>query len=99
MLQIKGGAFAGDTDLLRFTLGDGTVIPGLAEGVAGMKEGGVRQVCTYVPTTLINILKHISLGVLDFYLLAVHADCVNTTVLVSCSDTVRKESVYCSRHC
>jgi FKBP-type peptidyl-prolyl cis-trans isomerase len=45
MLQIKGGAFAGDTDLLRFTLGDGTVIPGLAEGVAGMKEGGVRQVC------------------------------------------------------
>jgi FKBP-type peptidyl-prolyl cis-trans isomerase (trigger factor) len=54
MLQIKGGAFAGDTDLLRFTLGDGTVIPGLAEGVAGMKEGGVRQVLIYI----YNVHKH-----------------------------------------
>ncbi|KAG5191735.1 hypothetical protein JKP88DRAFT_230862 [Tribonema minus] len=42
--SVKGGAFAADTDFLRFTLGDGTVIPALNEALATMKEGGVRQI-------------------------------------------------------
>lgn len=32
-----------DKDFLRFILGDGSMIPALEEGVAGMAEGGVRQ--------------------------------------------------------
>ena len=32
-----------EKDFLRFYLGDGTMIPALNEGLAGMAEGGVRQ--------------------------------------------------------
>ena len=32
-----------DTSYLRFELGDGSVIPALEEGIAGMNEGGIRQ--------------------------------------------------------
>lgn len=41
----KGGSFEGnDKDYLRFTIGDGTMIPGFDEAVAGMRVGGVRRV-------------------------------------------------------
>ena len=41
----KGGAFENgeEREFTRFTLGQGTVIPGLEEGVRSMREGGVRQ--------------------------------------------------------
>jgi FKBP-type peptidyl-prolyl cis-trans isomerase len=49
---VQGGAFAGDTDNYRFTLGDGTVIPGLNEAISTMKEGGIRQVCPRLYTCI-----------------------------------------------
>jgi len=40
----KGGAFEGDdADLLRFRVGDGTVIGAVDEAVRGMRAGGVRR--------------------------------------------------------
>lgn len=40
----KGGAFDEEQTAYRFTLGQGSVIPGLDEGITGMKAGGVRQI-------------------------------------------------------
>ena len=43
--QAKGGAFADDGFLqepLAFTVGDGTVIPGIDEAVQGMEAGGIH---------------------------------------------------------
>ena len=43
----KGGAFADDGFLqepLAFTVGDGTVIPGIDEAVQGMEAGGIRRI-------------------------------------------------------
>lgn len=40
----KGGAYDGDKTSTRFVLGQGTVIPGLEQGILGMKQGGVRQI-------------------------------------------------------
>lgn len=41
----KGSAFTGeDKDYFKFVLGEGKVIPGIEEAVAGMKEGGVRRI-------------------------------------------------------
>jgi len=34
---------ASEKDLLKFAVGDGTIIPAIEEGVLGMSEGGVRQ--------------------------------------------------------
>ena len=33
-----------DKDFLRFSLGDGSVVPGFQEAVTGMRPGGVRRV-------------------------------------------------------
>ena len=44
--KVKGGAFDatdGETDFLRWVVGDGTIIAALDEGVKFMKEGGVTQ--------------------------------------------------------
>lgn len=41
---IKGGGFDEEQTAYRFVMGKGTVIPGLEEGIAGMKPGGVRQI-------------------------------------------------------
>mmetsp|Transcript_28646 Transcript_28646/g.91370 ORF Transcript_28646/g.91370 Transcript_28646/m.91370 type:complete len:263 (-) Transcript_28646:17-805(-) len=44
-LLAKGGAFQGDdTNLLRFTLGDGSMIPAFDEALVGMRAGGVRRI-------------------------------------------------------
>jgi len=41
----KGGAFSGDdNDLLRWTLGDGSVIPAFEEALRGMRAGGIRRI-------------------------------------------------------
>lgn len=42
----KGGAFEGDgfLDFLRFTVGDGSVIPGIDEAVRTMSAGSVRRI-------------------------------------------------------
>lgn len=40
----KGGAYDEDKTSTRFVLGQGTVIPGLEQGILGMKQGGVRQI-------------------------------------------------------
>ena len=40
----KGGAFDEDKTSFRFVVGKGQVIPGLEEGVVGIKAGGVRQI-------------------------------------------------------
>jgi hypothetical protein len=44
--KAKGGAFAGDAflDFLTFTVGDGTMIPGVDEAVRTMSAGGIRRV-------------------------------------------------------
>ena len=42
-LQAKGGSFAVDKDLYRFTVGGNTVIPAFEEAILGMKPGGVRR--------------------------------------------------------
>ena len=42
--KARGGSFTGDEkDFFRFTLGDGSVIPGFDEAVRGMRVGGVRR--------------------------------------------------------
>lgn len=41
---IKGSGFDEEKSAYRFTMGKGTVIPGLEEGITGMKPGGVRQI-------------------------------------------------------
>lgn len=41
---IKGSAFDEEKTAYRFVMGKGTVIPGLEQGIAGMKPGGVRQI-------------------------------------------------------
>lgn len=40
----KGGAYDEDKTSTRFVLGKGTIIPGLEQGILGMKPGGVRQI-------------------------------------------------------
>lgn len=40
----KGGAYDEDKMSTRFVLGQGTVIPGLEQGILGMRTGGVRQI-------------------------------------------------------
>lgn len=40
----KGGDFDKAKDSCRFVVGQGTVIPGLEEGIKGMQAGGVRQI-------------------------------------------------------
>lgn len=40
----KGGAFDEDKTSFRFIVGKGQVIPGLEEGIMGVKAGGVRQI-------------------------------------------------------
>ena len=40
----KGGGFDKEQTSYRFVLGNGDVIPGLEEGIKGMKAGGVRQI-------------------------------------------------------
>jgi hypothetical protein len=42
--SVKGGAFEGEPDSLRFVLGQHTVVPGLEEGISGMRVGEVRQI-------------------------------------------------------
>lgn len=41
---VKGGAFDAETEFERFVVGGGTIVPGLEEGILGMKVGGVRQI-------------------------------------------------------
>ena len=44
--KVKGGAFDatdGETDFLRWIVGDGTIVAALDEGIKYMKEGGVTQ--------------------------------------------------------
>lgn len=53
----KGGAFDEDKTSTRFVLGKGEVIPGLEEGIAGMKAGGVRQVV--VPPEVISLPRRV----------------------------------------
>ncbi|CAN0107854.1 unnamed protein product, partial [Laminaria digitata] len=40
----KGGGFDKEQTSYRFVVGNGDVIPGLEEGIKGMKAGGVRQI-------------------------------------------------------
>lgn len=41
----KGGAFQADESmLLRFVLGDGSVIPAWEEAISGMSGGGIRRI-------------------------------------------------------
>ena len=42
--SVKGGAFDADQDYFRFVIGKGTAIPGLEEGLTGMRAGGIRQI-------------------------------------------------------
>ena len=42
--SVQGGAFDADQDFYRFVIGKGTAIPGLEEGLTGMRMGGVRQI-------------------------------------------------------
>ncbi|KAF8071220.1 FKBP19 [Scenedesmus sp. PABB004] len=43
--KAKGGSFTGDDkDFLRFTLGDGSVIPAFEEAVETMRVGGIRRI-------------------------------------------------------
>lgn len=43
-LLTKGGAFEGDDGaLLRYVLGDGTVIPAIDEALLDMRAGGIRR--------------------------------------------------------
>jgi hypothetical protein len=42
--SVKGGAFEGEPDSLRFVVGQHTVVPGLEEGIIGMRVGEVRQI-------------------------------------------------------
>uniref|UniRef100_A0A7S0VSM8 peptidylprolyl isomerase n=1 Tax=Hemiselmis tepida TaxID=464990 RepID=A0A7S0VSM8_9CRYP len=42
--SVVGGAFADDPGYYRFVLGTGSLLPGLEEGIKGMKPGGVRQI-------------------------------------------------------
>uniref|UniRef100_A0A6U4NEY8 peptidylprolyl isomerase n=1 Tax=Hemiselmis andersenii TaxID=464988 RepID=A0A6U4NEY8_HEMAN len=42
--SVVGGAFADDPGYYRFVLGSGSLLPGLDEGIRGMKPGGVRQI-------------------------------------------------------
>ncbi|GMH60967.1 hypothetical protein TrRE_jg9393 [Triparma retinervis] len=39
-----GGAFDKDTDYMRTTIGSGTMVKGLEEGLIGMKQGQIRQI-------------------------------------------------------
>ena len=41
--SVKGGAFEGEPDNLRFVVGQKSVVPGLEEGIRGMQVGEVRQ--------------------------------------------------------
>lgn len=42
--SVQGGAFAEDPGFYRFVLGTNSLVPGLEEGIKGMKPGGVRQI-------------------------------------------------------
>mmetsp|Transcript_38175 Transcript_38175/g.95535 ORF Transcript_38175/g.95535 Transcript_38175/m.95535 type:complete len:287 (-) Transcript_38175:181-1041(-) len=42
--SVVGGAFADDPGYYRYVLGTGSILPGLEEGIKGMKPGGVRQI-------------------------------------------------------
>lgn len=40
----KGGDFDKEKDSYRYTVGSGSIIPGLEEGIKGMQAGGVRRI-------------------------------------------------------
>ena len=42
-MQAKGGSFANDKDLYRFTVGSNSVIPAFEEAILGMKPGAIRR--------------------------------------------------------